>query len=158
MPVLTLETFLDGAWHRAATLEFPEASAGDQGRCYFEFDYDYLERWLGSGRHDVSPSVALPLEFGPTSLRRWPSFLDDLRPMGSARRWWLNQLNLPDAPGSDLELLQRGTIAPVGNCRVAEAVPVKTEAPRRFTAQAVIEREQDFIALSLIHISQGIVR
>lgn len=150
----TLEALLDGSWHRAATLEFPEESAGDQGRCYFEYGYDFLERWLGTNRCDVAASMALPLEFGPTSLPTWPAFLDDLRPMGNARRWWLERLNLPDTPASDFRLLTHGTVAPVGNLRIAEAVPPKGEPPRRFSAQQVIDREQDFIAWAADHGAQ----
>ncbi len=154
MVFVTLEALLDGAWQAAATLEVPEEAAGDQGRCHFEYGYEYLDRWLGTNRSDVLASLTLPLEFGPTSLRTWPAFLDDLRPMGSARRWWLNQLNLADSPASDFRLLQRGTVAPVGNLRIAEAVPAKAEPPRRFSSQAVIDREQDFIAWAADHGAQ----
>ncbi len=154
MASVTLEALLDGAWQSAATLEFPEESAGDQGRCYFEYDYEYLCRWVETARFDVRASVALPLEFGSTSLPTWPAFLDDVRPMGSARRWWLDRLNLADAPASDFRLLQQGTVAPVGNLRIAEAVPPKTETPRRFSAQQVIDREQDFIAWAADHGAQ----
>jgi serine/threonine-protein kinase HipA len=151
MALVTLEALLDGFWHSAATLEFPEESVGDQGRCYFEYRYEYLDRWLGTNRFDVGASVTLPLEFGPTSLSSWPTFLDDLRPMGSSRRWWLDRLNLADVPASDFRLLQQGTVAPIGNLRIAEAVPLKTEPPRRFSAQQVIDREQDFIAWAADH-------
>ncbi len=154
MSAVTIESLLSGQWQRAATLEFPEEAAGDRGRCYFGYDFDYLQRWLDGGRFDAAASVTLPLEFGPASLPSWPAFLDDLRPMGSARRWWLGHLNLPDAPASDFRLLQRGTVAPVGNLRVAEAVPRKTEPPRRFPAEAVIEREHDFIAWAAEHGAQ----
>jgi serine/threonine-protein kinase HipA len=92
MGSVTLEALLDGTWQTAATIEFPEEASGDLGRCHFDYSYAYLERWLGTARFDVVASVTLPLEFGPTSLPRWPAFLDDLRPMGNARRWWLNHL------------------------------------------------------------------
>lgn len=154
MVSVTLEALLDGRWQTAATLEFPKEEAGDQELCHFEYDYAYLERWLGSGRRDAEASLTRPLEFGPSTLATWPAFLDDLRPMGSARRWWLRQLNVDDAPRSDFRLLQRGTLAPVGNLRVAEAVPPRTERPRRFPVQAVIEREQDFIAWAADHGAQ----
>lgn len=154
MPQVTLEVLLDQVWQRAATLEFPEESVGDQGRCYFEYGYEHLDRWLGTGRFDACASLALPLEFGPTSLPTWPAFLDDLRPMGNARRWWLERLRLPDTPASDFRLLAQGAVAPVGNLRIAEAVPPKTEPPRRFPSQAVIDREHDFIAWAADHGAQ----
>jgi serine/threonine-protein kinase HipA len=145
MAPVTLEALLDGQWQRAATLDFPEEPLGYLGRCYFEYDYEYLDRWLGTKRFDVGASVGLPLEFGPTSLAAWPAFLDDLRPMGNARRWWLRRLNLAETPASDVRLLQQGTAAPIGNLRIAEAVPPRTQTPRRFPAQAVIDREHDFL-------------
>lgn len=154
MAGVTLEALIDGVWLRAATVELPDEPAGEGGRCYFEYEYDYLERWLDSRRFDVAASVRLPLEFGPTSLRRWPAFLDDLRPMGSARRWWLRHLNLPESPASDFMLLKRGTVAPVGNLRVAEALPQKAEPPRRFSSQSVVDREQDFLAWAAEHGAQ----
>ncbi len=154
MSSVTLEALLDGDWHKAASLEFPEEASGDLGRCYFEYGFEYLERWLDAGRFDVGASLTLPLEFGPSSLQRWPSFLDDIRPMGGARRWWLNHLGLPESHASDFRLLQRGTVAPVGNLRIAEAVPPKVETPRRFSSEAVIEREQGFIAWAADHGAQ----
>jgi serine/threonine-protein kinase HipA len=145
MAQVTLEALLDGGWQRAATLDVPEEPLGHLGRCYFEYDYEYLDRWLGTKRFDVQASVGLPLEFGPTSLPSWPVFLDDLRPMGNARRWWLGRLNLAETAASDVRLLQQGTAAPIGNLRIAEAVPARTQTPRRFPTQAVIDREHDFI-------------
>ena len=143
---LTLEVLLNGRWQRGAVLEFPDDGLGAQGRCYFEYDYDYLQAWFGAGRFDASASLLLPLEFGSSSQLSWPSFLDDVRPMANARRWWLNRLGLTDSPGNDFQLLKQGTVAPVGNLRIAEAVPPREGTPRRFAADAVIEREHDFIA------------
>lgn len=154
METVTLEALVDGVWERAATVEFPDPAAGDQGASYFEYDFDYVERWLGTPRFDVVASLGLPLEFGPTCLRTWPAFLDDVRPMGSARRWWLTQLGLPDASSSDYPLLRQGTLAPVGNLRVAESVPVKTQSPRRFSLQDVVDREQAFLAWAADHGAQ----
>jgi len=142
----TLEVLLEGRWHRAALLEFPEDTRGDRGQCFFEYDFTYLEAWLAPERFDTKASLSLPLQFGPTICATWPSFLDDVRPMGNARRWWLNRLGLADAPGSDLHLLKQGTVAPVGNLRIAESLPPNLGSPRRFPAEAVIEREHDFIA------------
>lgn len=154
MVAVTLELLVDGAWERAASVEFPDEGAGDQGPSWFEYDYEYVARWLGTARFDVTTSVTLPLEFGPRSLRTWPAFLDDVRPMGSARRWWLDHLGLPDAPSSDFRLLQRCTVAPVGNLRVSESVPPRTEPPRRFPAQAVVDREHAFLAWAADHGAQ----
>ncbi|MFT3712209.1 MAG: HipA domain-containing protein [Archangium sp.] len=151
---LTLEMLLDGRWEKAAILEFPDAT-GDVGRCYFEYEFAYLEARLGSHRFDTAASLRLPLTFGPTLSPKWPSFLDDVRPMANARRWWLNRLGLADAPSSDLRLLSQGTVAPVGNLRIAESVPPRSNSPpRRFPADAVVEREHDFIEWAAEHGAQ----
>lgn len=154
MGIVTLEALLDGSWHTAAMLEFAEEAKGDSGTCSFEYDFAYLTRWFASGRHDVATSVSVPLDFAPSLWRRWPSFLDDLRPMGNARRWWLNRLRLEDVPASDLRLLSAGTVAPIGNLRIAQSLPLEREAPRRFPLQAVVEREHDFIAWAAEHGAQ----
>jgi serine/threonine-protein kinase HipA len=65
--------------------------------------------------------------------------------MGSAQRWWLRRLNLPAGAGSDLEVMRQGTIAPIGNLRIAESVPRKSAPPRRFPRQSVVEREHAFL-------------
>ena len=129
---LTLQAFIDGNWERAASLEFLEPSRGPGGACNFEYDFDYLTRWVGRDVPLAAVSLRLPVGFGPSCGRRWPSFLDDLRPMGAAHRWWLRRLDLPAGAASELEILRRGTIAPVGNLRIEEAVPPKDQAPRRF--------------------------
>lgn len=146
MPTLTLESCLDGVWHTAGTLEVPREPEGATGAAYFEDDFDYLEAWLPTGRADTAVSCLLPLEFGPSLQPSWPSFLDDLRPMGSARRWWLGRLGVPDVPASDFRLLRDGTAAPIGNLRIAESVPPRDGTPRRFPFDAVVEREHDFIS------------
>lgn len=151
---VTLEVLLDGAWQRAAILEFPEPARGDRGRCHLEYQFEYLDRWLDAGRRDTAVSASLPLEFGPSGTATWPAFLDDLRPMAHARRWWLNRLGLEDGPGSDFPVLRQGSVAPVGNLRVAESVPPRDGTPRRFAAEAVIEREHDFIAWAAEHGAQ----
>lgn len=154
MSVLTLQVLLDGAWHRAATLEVPREAEGAGGACYFEYDFAYLDAWLDRGRFDALVSARLPLEFGPALQPAWPSFLDDVRPMGSARRWWLARLGLPDAPSSDFLLVREGTAAPIGNLRVEESVPPRGPPPRRFPLTAVVAREHDFIVWAAEHGAQ----
>jgi serine/threonine-protein kinase HipA len=135
---LHLQALIEGAWQRAALLEFPAS-----GGCTFEYDYDYLMRWIAESPPLAAVSLNLPVEFHPRVWRnRWPEFLDDLRPMGSARRWWLKKLG---KEATEFEVLRRGTIAPIGNLRIEEAVPAKKEQPKRFPRQAVIDREHGFI-------------
>lgn len=145
---LTLEVLLGGRWHRAARLEFPNEATGDRGSCHFEYEHEYLVEHVANHRFDSQVSLRLPLEFGPSIVETWPSFLDDIRPMGNARRVWLNRSSLADGPASDFQLLKQGTVAPVGNLRIAESVPPPSGPPRRFAAQSVVEREHEFIAFA----------
>lgn len=154
MSAVALELLIDGHWHRAGTLEVPDEAAGPSGQSFFEYDFDFLDTWVDSGRFDVAVSLTMPLEFGPTVRTSWPTFLDDLRPMGNARTWWLNRFRLPDTPSSDFRLLRDGTVAPIGNVRIREAVPTERTEPRRFPASAVVEREHDFITWAADHGAQ----
>jgi serine/threonine-protein kinase HipA len=142
---LTVETLIEGRWHRAALLEFTEPDKGPAGACAFEYDFDYLSARIGKDVPLAAVSLRLPVEFGPRVGRRWPSFLDDIRPLGSGRRWWLRRLNLRDETASELQVLRHGTIAPIGNLRIQEAVPPKQGSAPRFPRRAVIERQQDFL-------------
>jgi serine/threonine-protein kinase HipA len=142
---LTVETLIEGRWHQAALLEFNEPDKGSAGTCAFEYDFDYLRAWIGKEVPLAAVSLRLPVEFGPRVGRRWPSFLDDIRPLGSGRRWWLRRLNLRDETASELQVLRHGTIAPIGNLRIQEAVPPKQGTAPRFRRRAVIERQQEFL-------------
>ncbi len=142
---LTLQLQVGSEWGSAATLEVPSPGEGSAGPCNVEYDVDWLQRWIGEERPDTSVSLTYPVQFGPLMSERWPAFLDDLRPMGASHRWWLRRLNLPDDRTSDAEVLRRGTIAPIGNARILEAVPARAGAPPRFPRQALIDRGHDFL-------------
>ncbi|HLL00697.1 MAG TPA: HipA domain-containing protein [Myxococcaceae bacterium] len=142
---LTIETLIEGRWHQAALLEFTEPDKGPAGACAFEYDFDYLREWIGKETPLAAVSLRLPVEFGPRMGRRWPSFLDDIRPLGSGRRWWLRRLNLRDETASEPQVLRHGTIAPIGNLRIQEAVPPKQGPAPRFARHAVILRQQEFL-------------
>ena len=64
----------------------------------------------------------------------------------------LNRLRR-DAPSSDFQLLKQGTVAPVGNLRIAESLPPNL-ARRVASRKAVTEREHDFIAWAAEHGAQ----
>lgn len=66
---LTLQILIDGVWERAAVLEFSEPASGTAGACNFEYDFDYLTRWLGKDVPLAAVSLRLPVVFGPTC---WP--------------------------------------------------------------------------------------
>jgi serine/threonine-protein kinase HipA len=142
---LHLQALLRGEWQRAAMLEFSAPEAGPGGPCAFEYDFDYLARWIAGAPPCAAVSLNLPVAFGPIVRSRWPAFLDDVRPMGNAQRWWLQRLGIPDAPTSEFEILRRGTVAPIGNLRIEEALPSDRAPPQRFPRRAVIDHENAFI-------------
>jgi serine/threonine-protein kinase HipA len=142
---LHLQAWVGRAWQRAAVLDFAAPAAGRQGGCSFEYDHDYLIQWIADPPPLAAISLNLPVAFGPIVRRRWPAFLDDLRPMGAAHRWWRQRLHLPEGPASEVEILRHGTIAPIGNLRIEEAVPADRMTPKRFPRQAVVDRENAFL-------------
>lgn len=72
-------------------------------------------------------------------------------PAGAARRYWTQQLRIADRRGAeqDFALLQHGCIAPVGNLRVKESLPMLPANSRlqsaRFLLTDVVERHTDFL-------------
>ncbi|MEQ5802042.1 HipA domain-containing protein [Halomonas sp. H10-9-1] len=82
---------------------------------------------------------------------RWFGFLEDIMPAGASRRFWVDYLGIHhlSTGRQDAELLARGTIAPVGNLRIKEAVPDErlrdSLGERRFPVQSVVERDVDFL-------------
>lgn len=151
---LTLECLLPTGWRPTARLIFdgPERGAADGG-WRLEYDAEYvLDRVaeVGSGERGLWAVASLyPVDFTLYGRgRRWPALLDDIRPAGSARRWWVDRLNLRDRTeaAQDHLLLARAAIAPVGHLRIAEAVPPKDGAAPRFPIREVVDRAQGFLA------------
>lgn len=142
---LTVQANVDGAWRDAATLEVYDPAAGPEGGGALEYHEDYVVERLADPRPLVRVSARYPVEFGPRMFRRWPAFLDDIRPLGAARDWWTRRLGLGGGRAEDFTLLARATIAPIGNLRVSEALPEKDAAPVRFPRASVVERDAGFL-------------
>lgn len=149
MKRLTAQLLLPEGWRDAALLEFPQPDAGPAGRCTISYDLDYaIEALSGDAAPLRSVAIRYPVDFAPHSERRWPAFLDDVRPGGAARRWWIARLGLgrlPE-PRQELALLAEATMAPIGHLRIKEAVPAKPAAPIvRFAVAEVADRDHDFL-------------
>lgn len=155
---LTLQLHTEGAWRTAAVLQFPQPQLGRAGPCWVSYDFDYVMGLLFEAEVEADPigvaaiASAYPLGTDTYYLESWPAFLDDIRPAGAARRWWSARLGLGALPEAerDFTLLAAGTIAPIGNLRIAEAVPKKRDTekrdpPSRFALEAVINRDHDFL-------------
>ena len=105
MSQLTVQTYLSGAWQDACELYFSDPEAGRHGAVTLEYDAGYVARFQGNPAALVS--ARFPLDFFPHETSHWPAFLLDIIPMGAARRYWGQQLNLPDIqqPGYDFQLI-----------------------------------------------------
>jgi len=148
---LTLQIHCDEAWHDAAQVSLPDPERGSYGVSRLRYDSDYAVEWMF---HDDwhAASLVLPVELMLThESPRWFGFLEDIMPAGASRRFWVDYLGIQhlSTGRQDAELLARGTIAPVGNLRIKEAVPDDslrdTLEERRFPAQSVMERDVDFL-------------
>ncbi len=148
---LTLQIYHDHHWHDAAQLEVPQPDMGTHGPAHLGYLQDYALEWmLRDDEHACS--LTLPVELMMKHHgKRWFGFLEDIMPAGASRRYWISALRLQGLPTrrQDSELLRHGTIAPVGNLRIKEAVPERASGSqlhvRRFTREDVIDRHGDFL-------------
>lgn len=149
---LTLQTYLQGQWHDAAQLTLPEPDQGRIGESLLGYHPQaYSLEYMG--RDDIAAcSLRFPVDLMQTYRSKpWFGFLDDIMPAGASRRYWVNHLGIGHlSPGQqDAQLLARGTIAPVGNLRIKEALPVMPVSSKlaqmRFALADVVERQNDFL-------------
>lgn len=148
---LTLQLYLAHRWQDAAVLEFPEPDRGTRGRVRLGYLQDHALAWMFRDDEHAC-SLTLPVELMMKHQSpRWFGFLEDIMPAGASRRYWVEHLGLQDVPvgQQDMALLRHGTIAPVGNLRIKEAVPAAPAGSRlpqrRFALADVVERHADFL-------------
>lgn len=149
---LTIQALLDGGWVDIAELTLNDPGRGRYGTSKLayssiEHTLEYLAR-----RDTPACSINLPVAIAETYRRpTWFTFLDDIIPSGAARRYWVQLLGLSgqSGPAQDSELLSKGTIAPIGNLRIKEALPEKVPGSQlrqyRFNDEDVCERQTDFL-------------
>ncbi|MEN0037310.1 MAG: HipA domain-containing protein [Cellvibrio sp.] len=149
---LTLQTYLQGQWHDAAQLTLPEPDQGRTSESLLGYHPQaYALKYMG--RDDLAAcSLRFPVDLMQTYRSKpWFGFLDDIMPAGASRRYWVSHLGIGHlSPGQqDAQLLARGTIAPVGNLRIKEALPVMPASSKlahmRFALADVVERQNDFL-------------
>jgi len=142
---LTLETYIAGQWQKACLLRFHEPAAGRIGAVTLEYEAAYVARFQNNPAALVS--LRYPLDFFPHECEHWPAFLLDIMPMGAARRYWGQRLNMigADHPKHDFTLLQQGARSPVGNMRIREACPESLPVARGFTLADVLSRDTGFL-------------
>ncbi|WP_444677777.1 hypothetical protein [Halomonas sp. E19] len=148
---LTIQIYHDRHWHDAALLELPDPTLGVRGATFLAYRQEYALEWMfRDDEHACSLTLPVELMLKHQS-PRWFGFLEDIMPAGASRRYWVDHLGLHDMPvgQQDSALLRHGTIAPVGNLRIKEALPQRTPGSRlpqrRFGLQEVVERHTDFL-------------
>jgi len=149
---LHIEVFHSEKWHQAATLQLLNPEKGCFGAVRLIYQQDYALDWMF--RDDCyACSLNLPIELMVHHTSdRWFGFLEDIVPSGASRRFWLNRLGISHMPqaAQDSLLLEKCTIAPVGNLRISNSLPSKDDYPalkrKRFDIEDVIERQVDFFS------------
>ncbi|TFH86580.1 type II toxin-antitoxin system HipA family toxin [Billgrantia azerbaijanica] len=148
---LTLQLYHDRHWGDVAELEIPEPDKGVRGPASLAYQQAYALKWMFRDDEHAC-SLTLPVELMMRHRAdQWFGFLEDIMPSGASRRYWVAHLGLQGVPRGrqDSELLRHGTIAPVGNLRIKEAVPDLPArsglAHRRFALADVVERHADFL-------------
>ncbi|KPQ21981.1 MULTISPECIES: type II toxin-antitoxin system HipA family toxin [unclassified Halomonas] len=150
--MLTIQAFHHGQWHDAAELVIESPEQGRRGPARLGYITDYALEWLDRDDEHAC-SLRLPIELMNTHQSpRWFAFLDDIMPSGASRRYWVTQLGISalSEAEQDYILLAKGTIAPVGNLRIKQALPERpvgnTLEQQRFALADVVDRDSDFLA------------
>jgi serine/threonine-protein kinase HipA len=151
MKTLTIQALTQQQWHDIATLKLlsPEKGVTSPSRLGYEFEYSV--EWLDCNDEHAC-SLVLPVQIMVEhEAERWFGFLEDIVPAGAARRylidfWGLQALSSGE---QDTALLEKGTIAPVGNLRIKESLPSlpadSTLHLRKFNLNDVAERDSSFL-------------
>lgn len=133
-----------GQWQDACSLIFDRPEEGRISPAQLEYDARYVAQHINN--LDALISLRFPLDFFPHNCDIWPAFLQDIMPMGSARRFWLQKKNLSPALeyAHDFTMLSECSLSPIGNMRVA-GIELETDSVKGFELNDVITRDSDFI-------------
>lgn len=147
MKTVTLQLFTQGQWHDAAELNFAENALN--ATVLLDYCFDYIVKSEKYEAKDNSAcSVNAPVSIIPTEYSNWPALLDDILPVGKARDWWLNFLDVSRSGSfeQNYALLTHACAAPIGNMRVKEAVSYQARKPeKRFEIKDVVQLQYDFL-------------
>ncbi len=152
MKSLTIQSLVNQQWHDMAILTLRDPAKGVASPCSLGYEMDYSIEWLESDDEHAC-SLTLPVQVMiEHESDRWFGVLEDIVPAGAARRYLVDYWGLQglSAGEQDSTLLEKGTIAPVGNLRIKESIPTvavgSTLHLRKFTVTDVINRDSDFLA------------
>lgn len=152
METLTLQIWCRGYWQDACLLTFPSPDRGASGSIELEYYSDYgISHFENSDARACS--VRHPVLFSGTYTKNhWFNFIDDIIPAGAARRYWLKNLGIEREPQGIQEyaLFSKGTIAPIGNLRIKEAIPYLDSGEKipvqYFEIMDVLSKNSDFLS------------
>jgi serine/threonine-protein kinase HipA len=150
---LTVQTWISGSWHDAATVNFHEPEKGHLGSTTTTYLLDYfvdqaaVDSLAAPVIDERAVSVSLPVgedRWLPT----WPAFLMDMLPQGPGRILLAKAIGWNGVlPASDTHLLAYAAGTPVGNLRIAEAAgkTARVASGRGISLDDVLTRSDDFI-------------
>ena len=145
MKYLTIQAFVQFEWIDIAVLVFDDENKVIDLSYIDDYAFEFLNR---DDKHAVS--VRYPVSYYlDIDEVNWLSFLDDLRPSGAGRNYWLDYLDLHrlDKGEQAYQLLRHGTVAPIGNMRIKESIenlPEDTHT-RYFDREDAENRSTDFL-------------
>ncbi|MEW9898401.1 HipA domain-containing protein [Chitinivorax sp. PXF-14] len=153
---LTLEKFLDGAWHQAATVVIDAPQRGIVSPCTVEYLPAYALAHLDA-KGLPALSAHLAVSFNHQRLPHWVPFLLDILPNGFGRDLLVAQENWPrpDGPHNDANVLVHGASNPVGNLRIAEAHAWLTaqlpQPAQGWPLDEMRQNDADFLEYARVH-------
>ncbi|QQE87245.1 type II toxin-antitoxin system HipA family toxin [Azotobacter chroococcum] len=151
METITLQVHLDGQWQDAMRVSFDTPEDGLRSRCSARYEADYLVAHLDELDTPKAPAVSAVFPLGWEDYRGIaPAFLHDIVPAGAARRHILARMAVPLGAPEEFFLLQRCTMAPIGNLRVKESVAASGELVG-FPREEVIRRDIRFLDYAYEH-------
>lgn len=150
MESLTIQAYILSVWSDIAQITFPKSDQGNFVTTEIHYHKEYaLAHFEKDDMHAVSINYPVNFFFDDMGRSGWLRFLDDIMPSGASRRFWVKQLDIEDLSieQQNFILLKYGTISPVGNLRIKESLPERTEKSDSllFAISDVIDRASDFL-------------
>ncbi|WP_445773519.1 type II toxin-antitoxin system HipA family toxin [Shewanella sp.] len=151
MKTLTIQALIQQQWLDIASLTLVNPKKGLSSQTRLGYELDYAVDWLNYNDEHAC-SLTLPIQIMiEHEADRWFGFLEDIAPAGAARRYLVNYwgIQLLSPAEQDSFLLEKATIAPVGNLRIKQSLPTlppdSTLHLRKFSVNDIVERESNFL-------------
>ena len=144
MNTLTLQMFFQHQWQDVAELYFDEKT---HELINFSYLTEFVVTHFGEcGAKAISINYPV-MPFNDHEITQFHAVLNDIVPGGASRRYWIDALGIKqDSEATQTyKLLKQATIAPIGNLRIKEAVPVREELLRHFHFEDAVNRQIDFL-------------